>query len=52
MNMVMTNEFNHDYLKKLIERKAIENELEKLASLHNKNMKHNVYMTKAQALRN
>jgi len=52
MTMVMNNEFGLDFLRKLHEKKSIENELTRLAVHHNRNMKHNVYLTKAQAMRN
>mmetsp|Transcript_39689 Transcript_39689/g.60814 ORF Transcript_39689/g.60814 Transcript_39689/m.60814 type:complete len:124 (-) Transcript_39689:342-713(-) len=52
MNMVMTHEFGQDFVRKLHERKTIEHELDRLATLHQKNMKHNIYLTKAQRLRN
>jgi hypothetical protein len=33
MNMVMNNEFGHDFVKKMMERKVIEMELEKIAHM-------------------
>ena len=33
MNMVMNNEFGHDFVKKMMERKMIEMELEKIAHM-------------------
>lgn len=33
MNMVMNNEFGHDFVKKMMQRKTIEQELEKIAHL-------------------
>ena len=52
MNMVMTNEFQHDFVRKVIERQAVERELQRIANIQAKNAKHNIYMTKSQALRN
>ena len=52
MNMVMTNEFQHDFVRKVVERQAVEKELQRIANIHQKNAKHNIYMTKGQALRN
>jgi hypothetical protein len=51
MNMVMTHEFEHAFVSKLRQKQAIEFELERIASLQQKNAKHNIYITKAQALR-
>lgn len=47
MNMVMNNEFGHDFIQKMMERKAIEQELEKIALMQHKNAKYNIYKTKA-----
>ena len=47
MKMVMNNEFNHDFIRRLKEKQIIENELERVASLQQKNAKHNIYLTKA-----
>jgi hypothetical protein len=47
MNMVMTNEFGHDFLRKMQERQAIEKELEYIANMQQKNAKYNIYLTKA-----
>ncbi len=52
MNMVMTNQFGHNFERKLYERRTIEHALEKEASMQQKNLKHNIYLTKAQRLRN
>ena len=51
MGMVMTNEFGNDFARKMVERAAIEKELGRIAGLQAKNAKHNIYMTKTQALR-
>ena len=51
MNMVMTHEFEHDFVRKMRERQTIEYELDRLASHYHKNAKHNIYKTKAQLLR-
>lgn len=51
MNMVMTHEFANDFVRKMKERKIIETELDRIASLQAKNAKHNIYVTKTQALR-
>jgi hypothetical protein len=51
MNMVMRNEFGQEFERRIRERKDIEIELEKLAAFYQKNLKHNVYKTKAQAMR-
>ena len=48
----MTNEFGHDFLRKMQERQAIEKELETIANMQQKNAKYNIYVTKAYALRN
>jgi hypothetical protein len=47
MNMVMTNEFGQDFIRKMQEKQAIERELEYLANLQQKNAKYNIYLTKA-----
>ena len=47
MNMVMYNEFGQDFVRKMKEKSTIERELNRIASLQHRNMKHNVYMTKA-----
>lgn len=52
MNMIMHHEFEHAYLYKQQQRMAIEQEMQKIADFHFKNAKHNVYLTKAQQLRN
>lgn len=52
MNMVMQHEFEHAYVYKQQQRIAIEREMEKIANYQAKNAKHNVYLTKAQQLRN
>lgn len=51
MNMVMTHEFANDFIRKMKEKKIIETELDRIASLQQKNAKHNIYVTKTQALR-
>lgn len=51
MGMVMTNEFGNDFIRKMMERQAIEKELSRMANLQAKNSKHNIYVTKTQALR-
>ena len=50
MNMVMQHDFEHQYVYKQRQRQLIEMEMEKIANHHLKNAKHNVYLTKAQAL--
>lgn len=52
MNMVMNNDFGADFVRKMHERKTIEKELEKIANMQQRNAKYNIYVTKAQALRN
>ena len=47
MNMIMKNGFGLDFERKVNERREIEMELEKLANYHQKNLKHNIYLTKA-----
>ena len=47
----MTNEFGNDFIRKMMERQAIEKELTRMATLQAKHSKHNIYVTKAQALR-
>lgn len=49
--MVMNNEFGHDFVRKMMQRKTIEQELEKIAHMQMKNAKYNIYKTKAQAMR-
>lgn len=51
MGMVMNNEFGNDFIRKMMERQAIEKELVRMSTLQAKNAKHNIYVTKAQALR-
>ena len=51
MTMVMNNGYGHDFLRKLKERKSVEHDFVKMTSSYLKNMKYNVYMTKAQAMR-
>lgn len=51
MNMVMTHEFQNDFVRKMKEKIMIEQELEKLANMQQKNAKNNIYITKTQALR-
>ena len=51
MNMVMTHEFGNDFVRKMLERHSIEAELNKIATIQAKNAKHNIYVTKSQALR-
>lgn len=48
MNMVMTHEFEHAFVKKMRDRQNIERELDRLAHLHEKNAKYNVYLTKGE----
>jgi hypothetical protein len=45
--MVMNNEFGHDFVRKMMQRKTIEQELEKIAHMQMKNAKYNIYKTKA-----
>jgi GTP-binding protein EngB required for normal cell division len=52
MNMVMQHEFEHAYVFKQQQRIAIEREMEMIANFQAKHAKHNVYLTKAQKLRN
>ena len=52
MNMVMTHEFEHAFVRKMKEKQTIEAELEKIAETQQKNAKHNVYLTRGQQLRN
>lgn len=52
MNMVMTHEFEHAFVKKMRERQTIENELDRIADYQQKNARHNVYLTRGQILRN
>lgn len=52
MNMIMQHDFEAAYVFKQRQRQMIEEEMEKIANHHLKNAKHNVYLTKAQALRN
>lgn len=47
MNMVMQNDFGHDFIRKMQERKAIEKELEHMATMQQRNAKYNIYVTKA-----
>jgi len=47
MNMVMTNEFGHDFVRKMEERQAIEKELGLIANMQQKTAKYNIYVTKA-----
>jgi len=49
--MVMTHEFEHAYVNKIKQKRAIEHEMEKLANYQMKNAKYNIYVTKAQAMR-
>jgi hypothetical protein len=49
--MVMTHEFQNDFVRKMKEKIMIEQELEKLANMQQKNAKNNIYITKTQALR-
>ena len=48
MNMVMTHEFEHNFVKKMKERQTIENELNQIADMQQKNAKHNIYLTRGQ----
>ena len=48
----MNNDFGADFVRKMHERKAIEKELEKIANMQQRNAKYNIYVTKAQAMRN
>lgn len=50
--MVMTHEFEHAFLQKMRQKQSIEHEMERIAAMQQKNAKHNIYITKAQALRN
>lgn len=52
MNMVMTHEFEHAFLNKMKKKQLLERELEEIAARQQRNAKYNIYMTKAQALRN
>ncbi len=46
MNMVMTHEFEHAFVRKMRERQTIENELDRIAEYQQKNARHNVYLTR------
>ena len=52
MNMVMHHEFEHAYVYKQKQGLAIEQEMHLIADYAAKNAKHNIYLTKAQQLRN
>lgn len=52
MNMIMHHDFEHAYVHKQVQRMAIEQEMQKIAEYQAKHSKHNIYLTKAQQLRN
>lgn len=51
MNMVMQHEFQKDFNQKMTDKMLINLELEKIAKMTQKNYKHNIPMTNAQAIR-